>query len=965
MSSLRRTLRCACASWVILLLIGDFSLASHPAADPSAVVIAKHARFTVLTSQLIRMEWHASFKFRDCPTMTMLNRHLPVPGFTIEQNHSWIVITTSHLQLSYMFTSARSFYSGNLRVALSNFSTLAVEWTPGSLADDDEGRLPGTIRTLDGVDGALDLDCSSQAHRDDLHCTMGLVSRRGFVVVDDTNAVELDDSQWPWVRKEGKSAPPEAKCNMDMEERRQCGTRLLSQEECEDEGCCYDDVISSCFYSSAATQDLYFLGHGHNYKHALKEFTWLSGPVPIPPRFAFGVFFSQYWAFSDVGLESVVHAFEQHSVPLDVVVIDMDWHVTFYGEKAVDQAGQKKGWTGFTWDKRLFPDPEQFIAKLHSLGLKVTLNLHPASGVQPWEDSYQTVAELMGIDPSSERYVPMRMTHKPFAEVWLNHTLGLRELEGVDFWWLDWQQGEGWIEVLENISNLNPTIWLNYMFFTNPNRWSGSERPLILHRWGGLGNHRYPFGFSGDVEVSWESLRFQPYFTAMAANVAYGYWSHDIGGHTAPTDPELYTRWIQWGVFSPVFRTHCTKNPLIKRLIWKYDDEYEEIMREAMVLRASLLPYIYTQAWHTRVSGLSMVRGLYFDFPAFEEAYSSSSSQYMFGDDFLLTPITHPVDPATGLAVQQIWVPPGSWVDVSAGLMLKGPSTLRRSYTLSEIPILVKSGAVIPRKGAAEARRKVLGSSREIPRSIAFWVMPGAATGSGELYEDDGESEGYLKGEHAITTWSFAYSDDMSTLSFAITQPEGASYHGMPSQREYEIAVYASWPAKHVTVNSVDIEERKAGRGRHKESEAVWAYDGSHVSLTVHTGVVPAGEKVIVEIELQGSNNDPRLLSGFVGESKRLQQAKEMLDGQFGTVFMDWYPTFLSAAASASRITFDPSTAEEELTWFGGICSAGLDEISRLKALDPGVKTKILAMFECRGQPHALPPIDSDDGSVA
>lgn len=145
MSSLRRTLRCACASWVILLLIGDFSLASHPAADPSAVVIAKHARFTVLTSQLIRMEWHASFKFRDCPTMTMLNRHLPVPGFTIEQNHSWIVITTSHLQLSYMFTSARSFYSGNLRVALSNFSTLAVEWTPGSLADDDEGRLPGSL----------------------------------------------------------------------------------------------------------------------------------------------------------------------------------------------------------------------------------------------------------------------------------------------------------------------------------------------------------------------------------------------------------------------------------------------------------------------------------------------------------------------------------------------------------------------------------------------------------------------------------------------------------------------------------------------------------------------------------------------------------------------------------------------------------------------------------------------------
>eukprot|EP00961_Rhodomonas_salina_P276451 3735036-Rhodomonas_salina.2 len=109
---------------------------------------------------------------------------------------------------------------------------------------------------------------------------------------------------------------------------------------------------------------------------------------------------------------------------LDITKSDIMVDTTKSDIVMVDQAGQKKGWTGFTWDKRLFPDPEQFIAKLHSLGLKVTLNLHPASGVQPWEDSYQTVAELMGIDPSSERYVPMRMTHKPFAEVWLNHTLG-------------------------------------------------------------------------------------------------------------------------------------------------------------------------------------------------------------------------------------------------------------------------------------------------------------------------------------------------------------------------------------------------------------------------------------------------------------------------------------------------------------------------------------------------------------
>ena len=108
-----------------------------------------------------------------------------------------------------------------------------------------------------------------------------------------------------------------------------------------------------------------------------------------------------------------------------------------------------------------------------------------------------------------------------------------------------------------------------------------AKRALLFHRWGGLGNHRYQIGFSGDTISVWDSLAFQPYFTATAANVGYAYWSHDIGGHMpGAIDPELYLRWIQWGIFSPILRTHTTKNPEAERRIWAYPEPYSDLMRD-------------------------------------------------------------------------------------------------------------------------------------------------------------------------------------------------------------------------------------------------------------------------------------------------------------------------------------------------------------------------------------------------
>ena len=191
-------------------------------------------------------------------------------------------------------------------------------------------------------------------------------------------------------------------------------------------------------------------------------------------------------------------------------------------------------------------------------------------------------------------------------------SLGLRS----DFYVLKYVRTQ---EHTTKVPNLNPTWWLNYVFFTDQER--GGKRGLLFHRWGGLGNHRYGMGFSGDTISVWDSLAFQPHFTAIAANVGFAFWSHDIGGHMpGGIEPELYLRWIQWGIFSPILRTHTTKNPGAERRIWAYPEPYADLMRQCFLRRYALQPYIYTEARKTYDTGLAFLHPLYFEWPEAPQA---------------------------------------------------------------------------------------------------------------------------------------------------------------------------------------------------------------------------------------------------------------------------------------------------------------------------------------------------------
>jgi alpha-glucosidase (family GH31 glycosyl hydrolase) len=482
-------------------------------------------------------------------------------------------------------------------------------------------------------------------------------------------------------------------------------------------------------------KDLYFFGYGTDVAACLQDFTRIAGPIPMIPRYILGNWWSRYWEYTQDEMQSLMREFRSRDIPISVCIVDMDWHITKTGNKS-------DGWTGYTWNHELFPDPSSFIRWLHEQGLRTALNLHPARGIHPHEEQYDAMAKWMGVDPETKAPIAFDITDPHFVEGYFDILHHPYEKMGIDFWWMDWQQGGK-----SRVPGLDPLWWINHLHYCDLGR-DGSKRPFVFSRWGGLGNHRTPIGFSGDTFVRWRTLAYQPYFTSTAANVGYGWWSHDIGGHMFKDDtPELYLRWIQFGVFSPIFRLHSTKKSALDRRPWSKPERIFNAAREAMQLRHALIPYIYSMAWRANQTGVSLVTPMYYgnmeDTSAFE-----AKDQYFFGSEILVAPILKPSDPKTGLAKRKVWFPAGTWFNFFTGERFSGGEWHVISATLEDIPVFAKAGAIIP------LAPKAGWGGIDNPVELDLFLFPGADN-EFALYEDDSETTDYQCGKFAITWFTF------------------------------------------------------------------------------------------------------------------------------------------------------------------------------------------------------------------
>jgi alpha-glucosidase len=834
------------------------SESNNPVADPKAVVTVGNARFTVLTPQLIRMEWAADGKFEDHASFVFINRRLPVPKYTTStinlKGVRVLEIKTDALSLHYTTVDDEpaekgKFSADNLIVLAQIGNGNQVTWRPGQA---DTGNLQGTTRTLDRALGSKTQEPIEP----------GLISHEGWVVVDDSTRPLFDSadfsfrqgekSPWPWV--------------MERE--------------------------------ASERQDWYFFGYGHDYRKALGDYVRVAGRIPLPPRFAFGAWWSRYWDYSDQELDELVRGFHENDVPLDVFVIDMGWHISkgqllAAGEK--DQSGHDLGWTGYTWNKLLFPDPKDFLAKLHAEGLKTTLNMHPASGVEPWEDAYPAMARAMGIDPATKKYVPFDITDKKFATNYMDLVHHPLEKQGIDFWWLDWQQ-----EQKTQMAGVMPTWWLNYVHFTDQQR--EGKRPLLFHRWGGLGNHRYQIGFSGDTISVWDSLAFQPWFTATAANVGYAYWSHDIGGHMpGVVDPELYTRWVQFGAFSPILRTHTTKNPEAERRIWAYPEPYSSILRSTFQLRYALEPYLYTEARRTYDTGVAFFRPLYYDWPEEAAAYENKG-EYIFGDQMLVAPVTAPAEKISGLATEKVWLPKGEWIEWPTGKHLTGPATVERSFSIEQTPVYVRAGAIVP----MQPPMRYTGEKPVDPLIVNVWPLEPGTSSSYSVYEDSGVSVEYQRGVFVRTPIKATQTGD--TLCVEIG-PVAGGYAGMLQKRGFEIRLPADWPPAAVTVNGIAVKQAGAtGKGG-------WSFVGNTLTTVIPVANFSVGTKVTVEVRKTAGLTARRgKLDGFAGAMTRLRGAYDAMHETWPV--SDPPDVLVDAMQTGDRMSYYPEKAQQEIAHF-------------------------------------------------
>ncbi|MBQ4618182.1 MAG: DUF5110 domain-containing protein [Clostridia bacterium] len=674
----------------------------RPLAASENLACGRTCRISVLTPSLLRLEYAPDGVFEDRASQSMFYRDFPSCDFAISREGDTMVVETATVRLSC--EDGVPFSRDTLSCALK--SEPGTVWHYG----DEIETLGGTVRTLDCVDGAMPLGD-------------GVCSRRGIAVLDDSRTMLLGEDGWVEVRPEGRT-------------------------------------------------DLYLFAYGYDYRTAVRDLMRLTGAPPLLPAYALGNWWSRYHAYSADEYLALMERFENEGIPFSVGVVDMDWHVTEIPEELRETEERvSDGWTGYSWNRELFPDYKAFLNTLKEKDLKIALNLHPHAGVRRHEDMYPQMATACGIDPASGKRIPFDILSQTYMANYFDVLHHPYEEDGVDFWWMDWQQGTDYFWIHEPNKDgklhderevLDPLWMLNHLHILDISR--NGKRPMFFSRFSGPGSQRYPVGFSGDTVMSWDSLRFQPYFTATASNIGYPWWSHDIGGHMRGfRDDELTTRWMQLGVFSPINRLHSANSLFNRKEPWCYGSEAKPIMARWLRMRHNFFPYLYAMNYRAHRELLPLVQPMYYSHPLCDKAYEVKN-QFWFGSELMVAAATAKRHPVSRLTATEVWIPEGDWFDFETGLHYRASSPRGRMIEthrgLDRYPVFAKAGAIVPMADYADNRL-------QNADTLDLYVFPGADN-TFTLFEDGGD--GY-EGE-VSTTMTLSYADTCAVFTVAPAEGE-------------------------------------------------------------------------------------------------------------------------------------------------------------------------------------------------
>ena len=311
-----------------------------------------------------------------------------------------------------------------------------------------------------------------------------------------------------------------------------------------------------------------------------------------------------------------------------------------------------------------------------------------------------------------------------------------------------------------------------------------------------MASHRYPILYAGKSEVSWDTLKKIPSFNVAASNMGVSFFSHDIGGTSGGIeDNELFIRFIQLGVFSPILRLGSDDGKYYKREPWKWGLKPRTIAINFLNLRHKLIPYLYTESYKYYKYGKPLIEPIYYKYPHFYDD-PLYKDEYFFGSTFLVSPITTKKDYLMNRVIQKFYIPEGTWYGFFTGKKYNGNKKYVSFYRDHEYPVFVKAGAIIP---MATNNYNYTGC----PFKTELQIFPGASN-TYSVYEDDGETNNYLNGEYLITNIEFIYEKDNYKLT--ILPVEGKT-GVIPSKRSYKIRFKNTKPTTKVAsfVSSTQI----------------------------------------------------------------------------------------------------------------------------------------------------------------
>ncbi len=447
--------------------------------------------------------------------------------------------------------------------------------------------------------------------------------------------------------------------------------------------------------------DLYLFVYKQDLGLCLQDYFNLTGYPPMIPRYALGSWWYKNDPYNMYDIDNIIKKFNDNHIPISVFLLGNKWHNNI---------------ENFSYDKTLFD-----ISSLHTYYQnkiqKFGLTLNPELPIYHNDPLYPS---LVGSINNYKDYISFVPLNNNTINSYLNIVLSSLKNTGINIFNIDYY----------NKADLQGLFLLNHYHYTIANL---NELGIILSRNPGIAPHRYPIIYSGKTRVSWDTLRVLPNYNNSAANMGISWYAHAIGGYYGGIeDDELYIRYIQFGVFNPIFILASDTGKYYKREPWKWNQLNLSVIREYMQLRNKLVPYIYNEGYTYHQFGVPIIQPLYYKYPKIYDE-PNYVNQYFFGSKIMISPIIKRKNLEMNRVVQRIFIPNGIWYDYTTGKKFTGNKYYVEFYKDEEYPIFIKEGSIIPMS---------LEETTEVPTNMELQIFPAenGLYGSYELYEDDGIS---------------------------------------------------------------------------------------------------------------------------------------------------------------------------------------------------------------------------------